>query len=125
MARSRIAIIGYGKIARDQHVPAIEADPRFELAATVSRRGEGFPGLPCYPSHQKLLTGMRDLDAVAICTPPGARYEIARDCLEAGFHALLEKPPGLSLGEVEELARLAAERKLSLFTTWQIGRAHV
>ena len=35
----RIAIIGYGKIAEDQHVPSIEANPRFELVASSSRSG--------------------------------------------------------------------------------------
>jgi D-galactose 1-dehydrogenase len=118
MAPSRIAIVGYGKIARDQHVPSILADPRFTLAATVSRQGKGHPGIPCFTSHTAMLEQMKDLDSVAICTPPSARYPIARDCLEAGLHALLEKPPGMTLGEVEDLARLAVDRKRSLFTTW-------
>ena len=39
MAPIRIAIIGFGKIAADQHVPSISGDPRFELAATSSRSG--------------------------------------------------------------------------------------
>ena len=37
----KIAIIGYGKIASDQHVPSIAGNPRFELVATSSRSGEG------------------------------------------------------------------------------------
>lgn len=123
MAPSRIAIIGYGKIARDQHVPAILADPRFELAATVSRQRQGHPGVPCFASHVEMLAAIPDLDSVAICTPPSARYTIARDCILAGLHALLEKPPGMSLGEVEELARLAHEQKVSLFTTWHAQHA--
>ena len=123
MAPIRIAIVGYGKIARDQHVPAILADPRFELAATVSRQRQGHPGLPCFASHGEMLGAVPNLDAVAICTPPSARYEVARDCILAGLHALLEKPPGMSLGEVEELARLAGDGKLSLFTTWHAQHA--
>jgi D-galactose 1-dehydrogenase len=123
MAAIRIAIIGYGKIARDQHVPAILADPRFELAATVSRQRQGHPGVPCFASHEEMLGAVRDLDAVAISTPPSARYPIARDCILAGLHALLEKPPGMSLGEVEELARLADAGKVSLFTTWHAQHA--
>ncbi|MGZ8999034.1 MAG: Gfo/Idh/MocA family protein [Allosphingosinicella sp.] len=119
----RIAIIGYGKIARDQHVPAIEKDPRFELAATVSRQRQGHPDVPCFASHGEMLDAMPDLDAVAICTPPAARYPIARDCILAGLHALLEKPPGMSLGEVEELGRLADDHKVSLFTTWHAQHA--
>ncbi|HMJ93762.1 MAG TPA: Gfo/Idh/MocA family oxidoreductase [Allosphingosinicella sp.] len=119
----RIGIIGYGKIARDQHVPAIEADEAFELAATVSRKGKGHPGQPCFTSHKDMIREAENLDAAAICTPPSARYEIARDCILAGLHCLLEKPPGMSLGEVEELARLAAHRRISLFTTWHAQHA--
>jgi predicted dehydrogenase len=114
----RIAIIGYGKIAHDQHVPSILGDGRYEIAATVSRRGKGLPDVPCFRSHKEMLEALDDLDAVAICTPPSVRYPIARDCLSAGLHALLEKPPGMSLGEVEELERLAGEKKVSLFATW-------
>ncbi len=113
----RIGIIGFGKIARDQHVPSMALYPRFELAATVSRQGKGEPGIPCFPDHAQMLREI-ELDAVAISTPPSVRYDIARDCLEAGLHCLLEKPPGVSLGEVEELARLAEQRELTLFTTW-------
>ena len=114
----RIAIIGFGKIANDQHVPSITDNPRFELVATVSRQGSGQDGLPNFTSHGELLAAGLELDAVAICTPPTARYAIARECLEAGLHSLLEKPPGVTLGEVEELARVAAARECTLFTTW-------
>jgi predicted dehydrogenase len=114
----RIGIIGYGKIAADQHVPSIAANPGLELAATVSRQGKGEEGIPSFTSHEEMIAHTEALDAVAICTPPSARYEIARACLEAGLHCLLEKPPGISLGEVEELARFARERERTLFTTW-------
>ncbi len=123
MVPIRIGIVGYGKIAQDQHVPAIEGDSRFELAATVSRQRQGHPGVPCFASHQEMLEAVPDLDAVAICTPPAPRYPIARDCIVAGLHALLEKPPGMSLGEVEELSRLAGAGKVSLFTTWHAQHA--
>ena len=114
----RIAIIGFGKIAEDQHVPSIRDNGRFELAATVSRQGKGAAGVACFTSHQEMLGRVEDLEAVAICTPPSARYDIARDCIEAGLHILLEKPPGVTLAEVGHLACLAAAREISLFTTW-------
>ncbi|MEA3032765.1 MAG: D-galactose 1-dehydrogenase, partial [Sphingomonadales bacterium] len=114
----RVGIVGYGKIARDQHAPAMRADPRFEIVATVSRGGRGMEGVPCFPSHTEMLAKVEGLDAVAICTPPTVRYAIARDCLAAGKHALLEKPPGISLGEVEALAGLADDKAVTLFTTW-------
>ncbi|HEX8256108.1 MAG TPA: Gfo/Idh/MocA family oxidoreductase [Allosphingosinicella sp.] len=113
----RIGIIGYGKIARDQHVPAIARLPRFELAATVSRQGKGAEGLPCFTSHGAMIAEA-GLEAVAICTPPAARYHIARECIAAGLHVLLEKPPAVTLGEIEDLACLAEAQGISLFATW-------
>ncbi len=35
----RIAMIGAGKIARDQHLPALATDDRLILAATADRHG--------------------------------------------------------------------------------------
>jgi predicted dehydrogenase len=114
----RIGIIGYGKIAKDQHVPSIEGNSRFELAATVSRHGSGHPGAPCFTSHEEMIDRVEGLEAVAICTPPSVRYGIARDCIAAGLHTLLEKPPGVTLSEVEDLSCLAAAAQVSLFATW-------
>jgi predicted dehydrogenase len=115
----RIAIIGYGKIAQDQHVPSIAGNDRFELVATVSRSGGAPEGIRCFSSHREMIAALSgEVDAVAICTPPSVRFDIASDCIAAGLQTLLEKPPGDTLSEVEELARLAGEKPVTLFTTW-------
>jgi D-galactose 1-dehydrogenase len=114
----RIAIVGFGKIAADQHVPSIALYDRLELAATTSRQGKGVEGIPCFHDHREMLRQVGDLDAVAICTPPSVRYDIARECLDAGLHCLLEKPPAVTLGEVEDLACIADGLQLTLFATW-------
>lgn len=113
----RIAIIGYGKIARDQHVPAIAADPRFELVAVVGPRVADGGGVPVFRSHGELIEA-GGVDAVAVCTPPRIRHAIARDCLAAGLHVLLEKPPAATLGEIEHLELLARDCDRALFTAW-------
>ena len=112
----RIAIIGYGKIAADQHVPSIEANDRLESAATSSRSGQGVE--PVYSDWRDLLDRVEGLEAVAITTPPSVRYEIARECIAKGLHVLLEKPPAVTLSEVTELACLAEARGVTLFATW-------
>jgi len=112
----RIAIIGFGKIAADQHVPAIKANPRFELAATSSRSGQGVG--QCFTDWCKLIREVEGLQAVAITTPPGPRYEIARECILAGLHCLLEKPPTAGLSQIADLACLAEADQSSLYTTW-------
>ena len=102
----RIAILGFGKIAADQHAPAIAANPRFELVATSSRSGQGVART--FTDWRELIREVEGLDAVAITTPPGPRYEMARECLLAGLHCLLEKPPTAGLAEIADLDCLAA-----------------
>ncbi|MEO7240766.1 MAG: Gfo/Idh/MocA family oxidoreductase [Sphingomicrobium sp.] len=116
MAAIRIAIIGFGKIAADQHQPAIAANPRFDLVASSSRSSNGPP--TSFTDWQELLAKVDGLDAVAITTPPGPRYEIASACIARGLHVLLEKPPCDTLSEIEDLAGRAAAKSVSLFTTW-------
>lgn len=112
----KIAIIGYGKIATDQHLPSIEKNGRFDLVATSSRSGEGVAR--SFTDWKELLAEVKGLDAVAITTPPAPRYEIARACIEAGLHCLLEKPPTVTLAEIQDLAGLAEAKGVTLFTTW-------
>lgn len=112
----RIAIIGFGKIAEDQHVPAIAGNDRFVLAGSSSRQGKG--PAPNFVEWRDLLDRVDGIEAAAITTPPGPRFEIARECIARGLHLLLEKPPCATLGEVEELQRLAAAKGVTLFTTW-------
>ena len=56
----------------------------------------------------------RDVSAVAIATPVRTHYTIARACLEAGKHVLVEKPLASSVAQGEELVRLAREKNLQL-----------
>ena len=111
----RIAIIGFGKIAADQHVPSIAGNARPEIAASSSRSGNGPE--PVFTDWLEMLRST-ELDAVAITTPPRARHAIARICLEAGLHVLLEKPPAATLSEIEDLACIAEARQRTLFATW-------
>lgn len=113
----RIAIVGYGKIAEDQHMPAIRADAAFDLVGVVGPRVAQGPGVPAFRSLAE-LRGAVAVDAVAICTPPGPRFAIAADALAAGLHVLAEKPPTATLGEALELQRLAAAGGSTLFTAW-------
>jgi len=112
----KIAIIGFGKIAADQHVPAIQANPRFDLVASSSRSGQGVART--FTDWRELIRSVDGLEAVAITTPPEPRYEIARECVLAGLHCLLEKPPTAGLAEIADLDCLAQAQPVTLFTTW-------
>ncbi len=115
----RIAIIGFGKIAEDQHLPSIRENPAFELVAIASSRGVGGEHAErIFTDHREMLAGMPDLDAVAICTPAGPRRDIAHDCLAAGKHVLLEKPPAATLGELADLEVAGRESGRTVFAAW-------
>ena len=115
----RVAIVGFGKIARDEHLPAITADARFQLTAVVTRGADPAIGVPCFESLTALLAGMPgQVDAVAICTPPVARGALAREAIAAGLGVLLEKPPAATLGEAAELGQLARAAGVPLYASW-------
>jgi predicted dehydrogenase len=110
-------MVGVGKIAAAQHVPAMAADPRFTLAATADPRG-GLDGIRNFSSLAAMLEACPELDAVILCTPPKGRQALARLALTAGKHVLLEKPPAASPDELEELAGLARRMNVTLFAAW-------
>jgi D-galactose 1-dehydrogenase len=81
-------------------------------------------GVANFPTIEAMLDGCRDIDAVAICTPPQVHYAAAKLALENGKHVLLEKPPCTSLLQLDNLVRLAAEAKRTLYQTWHSRHAH-
>ena len=118
----KLVIVGLGKIARDQHVPAIAGSPDFELAATASRNAT-MDGVEAFSDLASLLGARPDIRCVSLCTPPQVRYADARLALQAGCHVMLEKPPGVTLSEVYDLIALAEDRGLTLFATWHSRHA--
>ena len=119
MAKHRIGIIGYGKIARDQHEPSIRASTNFELAAVSNAGAAATPAdVPTYTTYAEMLNAVPEMDAVAICTPPSPRRAIAVDVLAAGRHALLEKPPAGTVTEVTDIGHAAEAARKVVFTTY-------
>ena len=119
----KVALVGIGKIALDQHVPAIAASKDWELAATVSRKGS-VEGVEAFTDFAAFLTARPDVKVVSLCTPPVPRYAYAEAALLAGRHVMLEKPPGATLAEVHALTALAVKNQLTLYTTWHSRMAY-
>jgi D-galactose 1-dehydrogenase len=117
MAGIKIAIVGLGKIARDQHIPSLQSSAAFELVAVASPHNQ-LDGVPSFADMETLLRAVPDVSAVALCTTPQVRYELARYALQHGRHVLLEKPPGIVVSEVLALADLAKHQGVTLFASW-------
>ena len=113
----KVALVGIGKIAVDQHVPAIAASPDWELAATVSRKG-AVDGVEAFTDFATFLEARPDVTVVSLCLPPQPRFPYAEAALRAGRHVMLEKPPGQTLAEVMALQKLADRMGVTLYATW-------
>ncbi|HEY0818176.1 MAG TPA: Gfo/Idh/MocA family oxidoreductase [Rhizobacter sp.] len=113
----KIGLVGIGKIARDQHIPALQQSPDFELVACASRNTR-VDGVANFPDLESMLAQMPQLDGVSICTPPQAHFEAALTALRAGKHVMLEKPPAATTRQIALLADEAALHGRTLFQTW-------
>ncbi len=113
----KIAVVGLGKIAKDQHLPCIAKNPNFNLVAGVSRNSE-VENIPCFESLSGLIKSGISVDAVALCTPPSVRLAMAREALDAGYHVLIEKPPTPTVGELLAMIDYAKQKNRVLYATW-------
>jgi len=94
MSPHRIAVIGLGAISLRSHLPVIAGHPAFEIVASAEPRTVAAPACGRqYRDHREMLAAEPTIEAVAICTPPGVRGQIALDAIAAGKHVMLEKPP--------------------------------
>ncbi|WP_310535030.1 Gfo/Idh/MocA family oxidoreductase [Novosphingobium sp.] len=117
MTNIRLGLVGLGKIARDQHLPAIASTAGIDLVAVASRNATA-EGVNNYHDLAAMLAGEPGLDAIVLCQPPQARFDAARMALAAGKHVFLEKPPGATVSEAQALAALATQQGVTLFAGW-------
>lgn len=117
-----IAIVGVGEIARNQHIPAIAGNDDFKLVAVVNREAP-IENVPNYECIDHMIAKEQDIGAIALCTPPQVRFDLAQRALQAGWHVLLEKPPGATLSEVTTLNILARNEGLTLLASWHSRHA--
>jgi len=113
----RLAIIGFGKIAHDQHVPAIAATEGVRLVAVADPNAVD-ADVPHFRSLEALLSDGPEIDAVALATPPQIRRAQASIALVAKKHVFMEKPPARAVTEIAPLVAAAREAGCSLFQSW-------
>ncbi|NGY60348.1 Gfo/Idh/MocA family oxidoreductase [Lentzea sp. NEAU-D13] len=110
----RAAIVGTGAIATSHAEALRAAGDRIELVAVVdvdAERAAAFAEKWNVPRVHPRLAALLDeeqLDVVHVCTPPRSHVPLALECLAANVNVLVEKPPALSLSEIDTL--IAAER---------------
>lgn len=111
----RVAIIGSGAIARDQHLPGWELFPEAQVvaladssAAALDAIGNQFQIARRELDYRRLLDDPA-IDAVDVCAPSALHAEISIAALQAGKHVLCEKP--MATSRADAAAMLIAERR--------------
>lgn len=120
--RRPIALVGVGKIARDQHLPALADHPDFRLEALVSLEDCGFD-LPTYCSVEDMAKAMPHIQAVSVCTPPDCRLDIVAQALSANLHVMLEKPTAATVAKAMAMEAMAKGRPETIFASWHSRHA--
>lgn len=109
----RTALVGYGSVAEKMHAPLISVCPDLDLVAVVERNGnrceEKFPNVRTFRSVEALLEA--DVaDLICITTPNEFHFPMAKQCLEAGKHVVVDKPVTIYSHEAAELQKIALEK---------------
>lgn len=119
MNKLRAAVIGVGYLG-NFHVQKYLACAGVEVVGVVDTdeaRAREIATKYRIPAHTDFLPLLAELDLVSIVTPPATHYRVARACLEAGVHVLVEKPVTETVAEAETLIDIATARGL----VFQVG----
>jgi predicted dehydrogenase len=123
---------GRGAFIGAVHRMAARLDDRYEFVAGVlssdpqRSRDSGADLLlapdRCYATIDALLTGEARradrVDVVAIVTPNHLHHTAAKQCLEAGFHVICDKPLTTTIADAEDLLRIAERTQRVLAVTY-------
>lgn len=115
----RVAIVGTGGIARAHAAALRDLGERVVIVAAVDVDGGRVAAFASEWNIPRVAVRLSDIlstervDVVHICTPPGSHAELAAECLRAGVTPVLEKPPTLSLTEMDDLIAIESESTVS------------
>ena len=124
MRTVQVGLIGFGLGGRVFHAPIVSAVPGLRLAAILERSGNcaqaKYPHARIVRSVTELLA-IDSIELVIITTPNATHLDLARQCLEAGRHVVVDKPFAPTTAEAAEMVRIAQERG-RLLTVYQNRR---
>lgn len=109
----RVGVVGFGLAGRVFHSPLIASVEGLQLAAVVERStsvaAERYPGIAVYRSAEEMIAD-RSLDLIVVASPSGTHFDVARQAMEAGKHAVVDKPVAVRSSEISELMAIAKRR---------------
>jgi scyllo-inositol 2-dehydrogenase (NADP+) len=117
-----VGLVGFGFAGQVFHAPVIRVVDGLRLTTIVRRSGgpdSRYADVEFVRSVDELLT--RPIDLVVIATPNASHHPIAKQCLLAGRHVVIDKPLTTTIAEAEELVQLS-RRTERILTAYQNRR---
>lgn len=118
----RGAIVGFGNVAVEGHVPAWRSDRGFSIVAVcdvdearLALAADVLPQAHRYSSLEEMLRTER-LDFVDVATPPASHVAIALEVLAHKLHVLCEKPLTTHLEDSGRIRSAASAARAVVFT---------
>lgn len=115
MRKLKAVVIGVGHLGKE-HARIYSQCPNVELVAICdldSAKEERAQALGTrFTTNYK--EALNNIDLASISTPTATHYQIAREVLNAGVHALIEKPIADNLQDADELIEITRQKNLTL-----------
>lgn len=106
----KTALLAYGLSGKIFHAPFLATNKGFELYAVLERNNQkaknDFPDVKSFDSLEELLVD-ESIELVVVNTPNNTHFELAKQCLLAKKHILLEKPATATPEDFLELMAIA------------------
>jgi predicted dehydrogenase len=109
----RAAVVGVGYLGQYHAQKYAEFDDveLIGVADVDAGRAKQIGAQLAVPSHSDYRKLLDCADLVSIAVPTEAHYAVARDCLNAGLHILVEKPVTETVEQADELIALASKNE--------------
>ncbi len=119
MKNLKVAVAGLGRIGKIhldnlcRKIQGVEVIGAMEISDEYRIIPESF-GISFFTHHFNELIGLKDLDAVVICSPTDTHADYVELSAKAGKHIFCEKPLDLSLARVKEVLKVVEDQQVKL-----------
>ena len=120
--RVKFGIIGCGRIAQRHAEHISKKGELIAVCDNVKEKADQFAAqyqTKAYYSVEEFLSKSPSMDVVAICSPNGLHAEHSIKVLQAGFHALCEKPMAITTYDCGRMIQAAEKANKRLFAIKQ------
>src|SRR3989338_29903 len=98
-------ILGFGKMGKIRY-ETLQENPEFSVRKVYDPVEQGIPTDVKRVSDYREILEDKDIQAIFVCSPNYLNCKYVMESLKAGKHVFCEKPPGISVAELQTMIEL-------------------